>query len=496
MESSFEMLIELVVVMGWLGGITILFLSILFFQDIRQKKHAILRNFPVVGRIRYFLEKQGAYFRQYFFAHDRQELPFNRATRNWVYRAAKNQGDLVGFGSTNDLREPGSIIFINSPYPILESEHCPVPPLVIGPKCERPMTVCNLVNISAMSYGALSAPAIRALSRGAAKAGVWLNTGEGGLSPYHLEGGCDLIFQIGTAKYGVRDQDGNLSSQRLREVAESVKAFEIKISQGAKPGHGGVLPGCKVSEEVARIRGIPIGQSSLSPNRHAEIHTPDDLLDMIEHIRGITGLPVGIKTVVSSRYFPEMLCEAILKRGTDSAPDFISIDGGDGGSGAAPQVLADHVGLPLTESLPILVDTLIEAGLRKRIRVNASGKLVTSAKVAWALCMGADLVATARGFMFSLGCIQAQQCHLDTCPTGVTTQNPRLQKGLDVEDKAERVANYAMWINQEVNTLAHSCGLLNAAQFQREHARIVQSAGHSLPLDAIYPYPQEHNIRR
>ncbi len=496
MESSNEMLIEFIVIMGWLGGITVLFLSILFFRDIRQKKHAILRNFPVIGRIRYFLERQGTYFRQYFFAHDRQELPFNRATRNWVYRAAKKQGDLIGFGSTNDLREPGSIIFINSPYPILESEHCPIPPLVIGPQCDHPMTVCNLVNISAMSYGAMSAPAIRALSRGAAKAGVWLNTGEGGLSPYHLEGDCALIFQIGTAKYGVRDEAGNLSSQRLREVAKSVKAFEIKISQGAKPGHGGVLPGCKVTEEVARVRGIPVYQSSLSPNRHAEIHSPNDLLDMIEHIRGITGLPVGIKTVVSSRHFPEMLCEAILKRGPDAAPDFISIDGGDGGSGAAPQVLADHVGLPLNESLPILVDTLIQSGLRKRIRVNASGKLVTSARVAWALCMGADLVATARGFMFSLGCIQAQQCHLDTCPTGVTTQDPRLQKGLDVEDKAERVANYAKWINEEVNTLAHSSGLLNAGQFQREHVRIVQSAGHSLPLDAIYPYPNKRNTNR
>jgi len=493
MESSYDMLIELIVVMGWLGGVTVLILSILFFRDIRQKRHAILRNFPVIGHIRYFLEKQGAYFRQYFFAHDRQELPFNRATRNWVYRAAKSQGDLVGFGSTNDLREPGSIIFINSPYPILESEHCPIPPLVIGPQCDRPMTVCNLVNISAMSYGAMSAPAVRALSCGAGKAGVWLNTGEGGLSPYHLEGDCDLIFQIGTAKYGVRDDAGNLSNQRLREVAKSVKAFEIKISQGAKPGHGGILPACKVTEEVARVRGIPIFQSSLSPNRHAEIHSPNDLLDMIERIRGITGLPVGIKTVISSRHFPEMLCEAILKRGPDAAPDFISIDGGDGGSGAAPQVLADHVGLPLSESLPILVDTLIESGLRKRIRVNASGKLVTSARVAWALCMGADLVATARGFMFSLGCIQAQQCHLDTCPTGVTTQDTRLQKGLDVQDKAERVANYAKWINQEVNTLAHSCGLLNAGQFQREHVRIVQSAGHSLPLDAIYPYPHERN---
>jgi len=248
-----------------------------------------------------------------------------------------------------------------------------------------------------------------------------------------------------------------------------------------------LLPACKVTEEVARIRGIPVTVASRSPNRHVEIRVPDDLLDMIQHIRELTGRPVGIKTVIGSAIYPQQLCAAILRRGPGSAPDFITVDGGEGGSGAAPQVLADHVGLPLSESLPIVIDVLAAAGLRERIRVIASGKLVTSAKVAWALCMGADFTVTARGFMFSLGCIQSMQCHLDTCPTGVTTHNPRLQKGLVVSHKSERVANYARSLNHDVDVLAHSCGLANARQFGRQHARIVQLAGHSIPLDELYP---------
>ena len=483
-----EMAHLVIMVMGWAAGIVMLVLFIMFLQDLLQKEHAVRRNFPVVGRLRYFLERQGDYFRQYFFADDRQELPFNRATRSWVYRSAKNLGGLIGFGSTNDLREPGSIIFINSPYPILEQACEPAPPLVIGPDCPRPFTARHIVNISGMSFGALSVPAVRALSRGAAVAGVWLNTGEGGLAPWHLEGGCDLIFQIGTAKYGVRDEQGRLCERRLREVARQVQAFEIKLAQGAKPGRGGLLPAVKVTEEVARIRGIPVGVASLSPNRHLEIRTPDDLLDMICRIREVTGRPVGMKTVIGGAAYPRQLCEAILRRGPACAPDFITVDGGEGGSGAAPQVLADHVGLPLSESLPILVDVLMESGLRERIRVVASGKLVTSARVAWALCVGADFVVSARGFMFALGCIQSMQCHQDTCPTGVTTHNRRLQKGLVVEDKARRVANYARCLNHDVDVLAHSCGLANARAFRRHHARIVQSAGHSVPLDELYPY--------
>lgn len=478
-----------VVIMGWIAGIVMLALFVMFIQDIFQKEHAVRRNFPVVGRLRYFLERQGDYFRQYFFANDRQEMPFNRAARSWVYRTSKNLGGIIGFGSTNDLREPGSLIFVNAPYAVLEDERKTAPPLVIGPHCERPFVASKIVNISGMSFGAVSAPAVRALARGAAEAGIWMNTGEGGLSPHHLEGGGDLIFQIGTAKYGVRDPEGRLSDARLREVAQHIRAFEIKLAQGAKPGRGGVLPAIKVTEEIAQIRGIPMGQPSDSPNRHPDIKNDDDLLDMIVRIRTVTGLPVGIKTVLGSDAAIRSLCEAIARRGMESAPDFITLDGGDGGSGAAPQVLADHVGLPLNEALPMLVDTLIESGLRERVRVIASGKLVTSAKVAWALCMGADFTVTARGFMFALGCIQSLQCHQNTCPTGITTHNKKLQRGLVVEDKATRVANYARWMGAEVDKLAHACGLSNAREFRRQHARIVQNAGHSVPLDVLYPYP-------
>ncbi len=475
-------------ILGWLAGIVMLVLLVMFIQDLLQKEHTIRRNFPLVGRLRYFLEKQGEFFRQYFFAMDREEQPFNRATRSWIYRTAKGKGGLIGFGSTNDLREPGSYIFVNSPYPKLEEECEPSPALVIGPDCPRPFAARHPFNVSGMSFGALSAPAVRALSRGAAEAGVWINTGEGGLSPYHLEGGGDIIFQIGTAKYGVRNAEGGLGDDRLRKLAEQVNAFEIKLSQGAKPGRGGVLPAHKVTPEIARIRGIPAGEISSSPNRHVDIRTPDDLLDMIQHVREVTGRPVGFKMALGSAVYPRALCEAILKRGAEAAPDFITVDGGEAGSGAAPQVLADHVALPITEALPMLVDVLLECGLKERIRVVASGKLVDSGRVAWALCAGADFVVTGRGFMFALGCIQSMQCPNNTCPTGVTTHNERLQKGLVVEDKAHRVANYAHWVNHEVDLLAHSCGLANAREFRRGHVRIVQSAGHSLPLDEIYPY--------
>lgn len=489
MLESLDAISAVMSVLGWILVLVLLFLIIVFLYDVFQPRHTVLRNFPVIGHFRYFLENLGEYFRQYFFANDREELPFNRATRNWVYRTAKGLGGVIGFGSTNDSREPGTIIFVSSPYPSLEEECTPSPAVVIGEQCEHPFVAKKIFNISGMSYGALSAPAVRALSKGAAEAGVWLNTGEGGLSKYHKEGGCDVIFQIGTAKYGVRDDAGRLSDAKLKEVAEYVKAFEIKISQGAKPGRGGVLPAVKVSPEIAAIRGIPVNVISSSPNRHREIKSADDLLDMIVRIREVTGRPVGFKVVISNEIFPKQIFEAVLRRGIDSAPDFITIDGGDGGTGAAPQILADHVGLPLVEALPMFVNTLMEAGLRDRIKVVASGKLVTSAKIGWALGAGADFAVSGRGFMFALGCIQSLQCHLDTCPTGVTTHNKRLQRGLVIEDKAKRVANYAHWVNIELDKLAHSCGLSNARELRREHIRIVQNANASIPFDELYPYP-------
>ena len=464
-----------------------------YIRDITQKKHAILRNYPIIGHLRYFFEQLGEYFRQYFFLGDRDERPFNRATRGWVYRIAKDEGGVIGFGTTYDKQSPGALLFVNASFPVLEDDQLPTPSLVIGEGyCRKPFVGRSVVNISGMSYGTISRPAVRALSLGAAKAGCWLDTGEGGLSPYHLEGGCDLIFQIGTAKYGVRDEHGRLSVARLKELAahDAVRAFEIKLSQGAKPGKGGVLPAAKVTDEIAGIRGIPGGVDSISPNRHPDIANADQLLDMVERIRDATGKPVGVKTAVGGWEFMHLLVDAVSRRGLASAPDFLVIDGGEGGSGAAPQALADHMALPINEALPRVVDALIESGLRERVRVVAAGQLVTSARAAWALACGADFVNTARGFLFSLGCIQALRCHTNTCPTGVTTHNAKLQRGLVVEEKCVRVANYCRNMNKEIDMIAHSCGLPHARQFRREHVRIVQSAGRSLALNMIYPYPQ------
>jgi glutamate synthase domain-containing protein 2 len=465
--------------------------AFLFIRDITQKKHGVLRNYPVIGHFRYFFEQLGEYFRQYFFAGDRDEMPFNRATRGWVYRLAKNEGGIIGFGSTYDLHQPAALIFVNHPFPVLEEERQPTPTLVLGQGyCREPFEARSLVNISGMSFGAISAPAVRSLSRGAAVAGCWLDTGEGGLSPYHLEGGCDVIMQIGTAKYGVRDAQGNLSTDRLLELSRVVKAFEIKLSQGAKPGKGGVLPGRKVTPEIAHIRGIAEGRDSISPNRHRDISNMSELLEKIAWMRDLTGKPIGVKTAVGGWRFMNEMADIIHRRGLEFAPDFLVIDGGEGGSGAAPQALADHMGLSIEEALPRVVDALIETGLKQRVCVVASGKLVTSAKAAWALCVGADFVNTARGFMFSLGCIQALRCHQNTCPTGVTTHNKRLQRALVVEEKYLRVANYAMNMNKEIDMIAHSCGVRHARELRREHVRIVQASGQSVALNMLYPYPE------
>lgn len=466
-------------------------LVFLFVSDVTQKKHGVLRTYPVIGHLRYFFEQLGEYFRQYFFAGDRDEMPFNRATRAWVYRLAKNEGGTIGFGSTYDLHQAGALIFVNHPFPVLEEERLPTPSLVLGEgHCREPFEARSIVNVSGMSFGAISAPAVRSLSRGAASAGCWMDTGEGGLSPYHLEGGCDIIMQIGTAKYGVRDAQGSLSAERLVELSKVVKAFEIKLSQGAKPGKGGVLPGRKVTPEIAQIRGIPVGRDSISPNRHRDIASMAELLEKLAWIRELTGRPVGIKTAVGGWRFMNEMGDIVHKRGLEFAPDFLVVDGGEGGSGAAPQALADHMSLSIEEALPRAVDALIETGLRSRIRVIASGKIVTSARAAWALCVGADFINTARGFMFSLGCIQALRCHQNTCPTGVTTHNKRLQRALVVEEKFRRVANYANNMNREIDMIAHSCGVRHARELRREHVRIVQASGQSVALNMLYPYPE------
>jgi len=469
----------------------ILWAVVAYFVDITQTRHAIRRNYPVIGRFRYFFEHIGAFFRQYFFAQDREELPFNRAERAWIYRAAKNVDSTVPFGSTHDIRSTGSVFFVNCPFPKLGEDATPTEAVTIGPYTKMPYTTDALVSISGMSYGALSKPAVQALSQGAHMAGCWINTGEGGMSPYHLEGGADIVYQIGTAKYGVRDGDGQMSNEKLRQAAshEQVKMFELKLSQGAKPGKGGILPGAKVTEEIARIRGIARGEDSISPNRHPEINSVEDLLDMIDHVRKVTGKPVGFKAVVGSFEWLDHLCNEINRRGIESAPDFITVDGAEGGTGAAPMSLMDNMGIPLRESLPLVVNKLLNYGLRDRIKVVASGKLTNPAEVAWALCVGADFCVTARGFMFALGCIQALQCNKDTCPTGITTHNPRFQKGLDPHQKSVRVKNFVDNMVHEVCVIAHACGVSSPRQLRRHHARMVTDHGVSVPLNELYPEP-------
>jgi len=487
--SALDVVQTLSAILIFLIGIGILVVIVMYIVDVNQTEHAIRRNFPVIGRFRYLFENMGEYFRQYFFAQDREEMPFNRAQRSWVYRAAKDIDNTVAFGSTRDLRPVGTYIFVNCPYPILETDVSPTGELEIGPYAREPYVTASLFNVSAMSYGAISKPAVLALSNGSRMAGNWMNTGEGGLSPYHLEGGADIVFQIGTAKYGVRNEDGSLSDDKLRAVAahEQVKMIELKLSQGAKPGKGGILPGEKVTEAIAEIRHIPVGEDSISPNRHPEINSAEELLNVINHIRDVSGLPVGFKTVIGAYGWLEELFDLVLQRGVESAPDFITVDSGDGGTGAAPMSLMDSVGLPIKESLPLVVDMLNRHGLKGRIRVVASGKLITPSEAAAALCIGADFINSARGFMFALGCIQAMQCNKNTCPTGITTHDKHLQRGLVVEDKAERVKQYSKNMHKEIGIIAHSCGVREPRGLKRFHCRVVQHDGRSVPLNELYP---------
>ncbi len=487
--SALDVVQTLSAVLVFVIGIGFLATAVMFVIDVTQTSHAIRRNFPVIGRFRYRFEKLGEYFRQYFFAQDREEMPFNRAQRSWVYRAAKDIDNTIAFGSTRDLRPVGTVIFVNCPYPVLETDIAPISEREIGPYARMPYVTNSIFNVSAMSYGAISKPAVLALSNGSRMAGNWMNTGEGGLSPYHLEGGADIVFQMGTAKYGVRDDDGNLSDEKLKELAshDQVKMIEVKLSQGAKPGKGGILPGAKVTAEIAKIRGIPKGEDSISPNRHPDIDNAEDLLDMINHIRDVTGKPVGFKTVIGAYGWLDELFELVHTRGIESAPDFITVDSGDGGTGAAPMSLMDSVGLPIRESLPLVVDMLNGHGLKERIRVIASGKLITPAEAAMALCVGADFINSARGFMFALGCIQALQCNKNTCPTGVTTHNKRLQRGLVPADKAERVRRYSENMRKEIGIIAHSCGVTEPRRLRRFQCRVVQGDGRSSPLNELYP---------
>lgn len=462
---------------------------VLLIWDLTQKEHSLLRTYPLIGHLRYVAESLGVFLRQFFYARDHEELPFNRTDRTWVYRAAKTADTTISFGSTRDPKPIGTIYFVASPFPVLNKDAVETRSITIGPQCPHPYTTRSLINISAMSYGAISRNAILALGEGAKKSGIWLNTGEGGISPYHLESGCDLVAQIGTAKFGFCDKSGNLSPEKLREFSkyEQVKMFEIKISQGAKPGKGGILPAVKVTAEIAKIRNIPIHEDAISPNRFPEISNSGELLDFIHHVRDVTGKPTGFKIVLGEFSWVDELCLEICKRGNDCAPDFITLDGAEGGTGAAPMSLLDYMGYPIAESLPILVDKLVEYGLKDRIKVIASGKLITPDMVVWALAAGADFVNSARGFMFALGCIQALQCNKNTCPTGITTHNPWLTHGLDPANKAERVYQYVKTLEHEVGIICHATGIHEPRELTRQHVRIVCEHGTSISLAEVYP---------
>ncbi|MEM7490011.1 MAG: FMN-binding glutamate synthase family protein [Pseudomonadota bacterium] len=492
-EQTAGILEVLALVFVTLIGLGVAVAVVLFVIDRIQTEDAIRRNYPVLGRFRHIFTELGEFFRQYFFAMDREELPFNRAQRDWIARAGDGKGNTVAFGSTRNIAVPGTPLFVNSAFPPLDQQAAKTVPLVIGPHARAPYTADSIFNLSGMSYGAISKPAVRALSRGCREAGIWMNTGEGGLSEYHLEGGCDLVYQIGTAKFGVRDIEGNLSEEKLREMAAipQVKMFELKIAQGAKPGKGGILPAAKITPEIAKIRGLTPGEDGISPNRHADASNVEELLDLIGRIREVSGKPVGIKTVGGAKEPFQELFAAIMARGPESAPDFITLDGGEGGTGAAPMPLIDLVGMSIREALPMVSGLRDAAGLKDRIRLIASGKLVNPGDVAWALAAGADFVVSARGFMFSLGCIQALKCNKNTCPTGITTHNPRFQKGLVVEDKWRKVARYAQGIVKEVEVIAHSVGVTEPRQMRRRHVRLVQADGTSVPMHEVFRRPED-----
>lgn len=470
-------------------GLLVLVFVLFFIIDISQTKDTVRRNFPVIGRFRKFFSYLGEFFRQYFFALDREELPFNRAERDWIYKVSKTGSETVPFGSTRPL-PPGTVIFANGMFPKLHDEFTLHVPKIIGANARRPYQPKSYFNISAMSFGALSKPAVQALSFGAAMGECWLNTGEGGVSPYHLEGGCDLVYQLGTAKFGACHPDHTLDEDKLRALCKAhtqIRMIELKLSQGAKPGKGGILPAAKVTKEIAHIRGIPEGQAAISPNRHVEAKTPKELLALVGRIRNISGLPTGIKFVLGDTDPFFKLLDAIKAEGQQSAPDFITLDGGDGGTGAAPMPLIDNMGRTIKESLPLIVDALEAAGLRERIRVIATGKLITPAEVAFAFCAGADFVSSARGFMFALGCIQAMKCNTNTCPTGVTTHNKRLNRGLNPQNKANRVYNFVNTMRHEVDMIAHSCGVDYPTQLTRHHALVMTPSGKTQPLADLWP---------
>lgn len=466
----------------WWLWVLIVLVLIAVYDIFLNKKHTILHNFPVVGHLRYLLESIGPELRQYIVAGNREELPFNRIERGWVYASSKNENNYEGFGTDQDIYEVNYVFLNNAviPYkipekhPNLQDPYFVACAKVMGEyhKRRRPFRPASVINVSAMSFGSLSARAIESLNRGCKKSYAYHNTGEGGLSPYH-QTGADIVFQVGTGYFGVRNEDGSFSMEKMVKMCEEfpqVRAIEIKLSQGAKPGKGGVLPASKITREISEIRHVPMGKDVLSPPNHSAFSTMHELVDFIEDIAKSTGLPVGIKAAIGKLDEWEEL--ASIMKETDCGPDFISIDGGEGGTGAAPPSFADHVALPWIYGFKDVYQVFQKEELTHRIVFVGSAKLGFPAKAAMAFAMGVDVINVAREAMLSIGCIQAQSCHTNTCPTGVATQNKWLQAGINVKDKADRVNYYFNNFRKELLEITHACGYEHPCQFTMDDVEI------------------------
>ncbi|SFS57570.1 Glutamate synthase domain-containing protein 2 [Zhouia amylolytica] len=459
----------------WWGWALFILLIIAIRDIFIQRAHTISHNFPIVGHIRYMLESIGPELRQYLVANNREELPFNRIERGWIYASAKRENNYEGFGTDRDIYAQQYIFINNAMIPFKlpdghpnKTDYAFIPcAKVMGAyhKRKKPYRPKSVINISAMSFGSLSAKAVESMNVGAKKAGAYHNTGEGGLSPYH-KNGADVIFHIGTGYFGVRDEEGNFSMEKLKNLVKEnpcIKAIEIKLSQGAKPGKGGVLPGKKISKEIAEIRHVPIGQDVLSPPNHAVFNTVSEMVDFIENVANETGLPVGIKAAIGK--LDEWKELAKIMKETNKGPDFITVDGGEGGTGAAPPSFADHVSLPWVYGFSDVYRIFKNQDITDHIVFIASGKLGFPARAAMAFSMGADCINVAREAMMSIGCIQAQICHTNRCPAGVATQKKWLQNGIDVPLKSDRLFSYFKTFKKELLEITHACGYEHPCQF-------------------------------
>jgi glutamate synthase domain-containing protein 2 len=483
---------------AWWGWILIV-IAVVAIRDVFQRKHTISHNFPILGHLRYLFESIGPEMRQYFVASNRDELPFNRIERGWIYASSKKENNYEGFGTDRDIYAHQHIFINNAMFPYkIGKDHPNVQDKTFLPcakimgefnKRRKPYRPASIINISAMSFGSLSAKAVESLNKGVKIAGAYHNTGEGGLSPYHSNGG-DVIFHFGTGYFGVRGNDGNFSMDKMIKLVEEnpfIKAIELKLSQGAKPGKGGVLPGVKITKQIADIRGVEIGKDVLSPPNHSAFGTVAEMVEFIEEIADRTGLPVGIKAAIGKLEQWEELAD--IMKASGKGPDFITVDGGEGGTGAAPPSFADHVSLPWIYGFSDLYRLFQEKGLEERIVFIGSGKLGFPAKAAMAFAMGVDSINVAREAMMSIGCIQAQICHTNRCPSGVATQNKWLQRGIDIPLKSERLAQYFKTFRKELVEITHAAGYEHPCQFKMSDIDVnVDDHNLSQELDRTYLY--------